>query len=343
MVELRTHDGVPDEQAVVERWHALVDADPLGTAFHTPEYLGLWVRVLGGRYSARVHEVRDHDEVIGLVPVGLAREGSATGPIEVIRFLGGTDVTDYRGPITLPDARDAVAHAYLERLADDADWDEFVASGVVADSGWEDAWTAAAESAGLVLDSVSADDVCPRIDLSRGYQGWLDGLDGRRRQELKRKTRKLARAAGELELVEITDPDALDEALERFVGMNVDAGGDKAGFFASDDHRRWFEALLDELAPHGTVRFHELHAGGLPAAACVSVVGQGEWGVYNSAFDDALASYAPGVVIVGELIRRAAEEGYEVVDLLRGNEAYKYEYGASDRSMRQLTFTRDGR
>jgi hypothetical protein len=41
----------------------------------------------------------------------------------------------------------------------------------------------------------------------------------------------------------------------------------------------------------------------------VSLVHGGEWGLYNSAFDPALGALAPGMVLVGELIEQAAEEG----------------------------------
>jgi CelD/BcsL family acetyltransferase involved in cellulose biosynthesis len=72
----------------------------------------------------------------------------------------------------------------------------------------------------------------------------------------------------------------------------------------------------------------------------VSLVQDGEWGVYNSAFDPALASLGPGMVLVGELIELAAEDGCHVLDLLRGDEAYKYQFGAEDRPLERLTLVR---
>jgi CelD/BcsL family acetyltransferase involved in cellulose biosynthesis len=45
-------------------------------------------------------------------------------------------------------------------------------------------------------------------------------------------------------------------------------------------------------------------------------------------------------VIVGLLLERAAEEGCTVLDLLRGDEPYKYRFGAVDRRLTRLTITR---
>lgn len=339
MLHVVTHEGVPADGDVAARWDELVEADPLGTTFHGPAYLRLWADELGQRNAVRVHELRDGATTVGFVPVALQREGSATGPSEVVRFLGGTDVTDYVGPVCLPEHRDAVAETYAARLAADADWDEFVASGLVEDSGWPQAWERGCEAAGLQHVDTADEDVCPRLDLTGGYPAYLERLGGRLRQEMKRKTRKLARDAGELELFEVP-VEQHDEALERFFTMNQELPDDKGHFFARDEMRAWFHRLSDGLGPAGVLRIHELHVGGLPAAAGVSLVEHGEWGLYNSAYDATLGSLAPGMVIVALLAEQAAAEGCEVLDLLRGDEEYKYRFGPVERRLLAQTWVR---
>jgi CelD/BcsL family acetyltransferase involved in cellulose biosynthesis len=46
------------------------------------------------------------------------------------------------------------------------------------------------------------------------------------------------------------------------------------------------------------------------------------------------------MVLMGELIERAAGERRTVFDLLRGDEAYKYQFGAEDRAVERLTLVR---
>ena len=73
----------------------------------------------------------------------------------------------------------------------------------------------------------------------------------------------------------------------------------------------------------------------------VSLVEPGRvWGLYNSSFDPTLAALAPGMVLVWELVERAAKEGCHTFDLLRGDEPYKYRFGAVDRELRTLTLVR---
>ncbi len=339
MARLVTHAGVPDDADVRARWDALVAADPLGTFFHSARYLELWAKVLGTRATVRVHEVLEGDETIGFVPVALSLEGSATGPLEVVRFLGGDQVTDYLGPVAMPEHRLTVARTYLAQLAEDGDWDEFVAGGLVVGSGWDEHWSTAAGELGLAGLPPVPEDVCPRIDLTGGYGAYLDRLPSKLRHELRRKARKLARDAGDYRLVEVPVAEH-DEALTRFFEMNVVLDDEKGRFFASDEMRTWFRALAEALGPEGTLRIHELHVGGTPGAACVSIVHGGEWGLYNSAFDPVLAMLAPGMVIVAELIEVAAGEGCTVFDLLRGDEPYKYRFGPVNRELVSASFQR---
>jgi CelD/BcsL family acetyltransferase involved in cellulose biosynthesis len=338
VINLRSHDGLPSG-TVLDEWDSLVDDDPHGTFFHRPAYLGVWLAQLGTRVTPRVHLAYRDGRLVGVIPVGREMEGSPTGPIEVVRFLGGSDVTDYLGPVARPEDRDDVAAAYLAKLAGDGDFDEFVAGGLMAESGWADAFVRHAEANGLEVLERAEEDVCPRIDLSDGYDAYLGRLSGKLRHEQRRKARKLQRDAGDIRLVEVPADDAA-KALDAFFAMVSEGTDDKSRFFLSEEMRAFFGALADRFAPAGVFRIHQLEVGGVPGAATVSLVDGREWGLYNSAFDETLRMLAPGMVLVAELIRAAAEAGCDTFDLLRGDEPYKYRFGAADRAIERVTIAR---
>jgi CelD/BcsL family acetyltransferase involved in cellulose biosynthesis len=339
LIELRTHEDLPAGAARAE-WELLLDEDPAATLFQGPRFLGVWHRVLGQRTTPRVHTVRDGDgRLLGVIPEGHVREGSPTGPVEVRRFLGGTEVTDYLGPVSRPEDRADVADAYVRHLAEDRDWDDVVLGGLAVDSGWGDAFVRAADEHGLTVFERDTEDVCPRVDLTGGYDAYLGRLKGKLRQEMARKARKLARDAGELEVIAVPAEQVEDE-LETFLELARDSEPEKAGFFTREVLQEWFRELAREFAADGTLRLHRLEVGGMPGAMTVSLVHGREWGVYNSAFDPALGALGPGMVLKGQLIELAAAEGYLVYDLLRGDEAYKYQFGAEDRVVERLTLVR---
>lgn len=338
VIELRSHERVPDgaERAA---WEQLLDADPHASVFHHPRYLELWHRVLGQRFPLRVHTAHDADRLVGVIADANDRAGGPEGPLELRRFLGGTEVTDYLGPISRVADRADVADAYVRNLVADVDWDEFIASGLATDSGWPDAFRRAVDNNGLKVMHEEVDDVCPRVDISGGHAAYLKQLPARARQELSRKVRKLSREVGPLELVEIA-PDDLDEELPRFLDQAARSAPEKKSFFARDEVRDWFKALGREFAADHVFRLHRLDADGMPAAMTVSLVGYGQWGLYNSSFDPDLAAFAPGMAIIWLLIEQACDEGLEVFDLLRGSESYKYRFGAEDRTLERMVIVR---
>lgn len=335
---LETHDGIPGGE-LRAAWAALVDMDPYGTVFHTPDYLELWHRELGKRAAARVRTVTRDGDLLGVIAEAHELEGSPTGPIEVIRFLGGTEVTDYLGPVSRPEDRDAVVGAYVDALAEDRDWDELVAGGLPEGSGWLEPLRAHAERTGLTILEDVVEDVCPRVEMPETFEDYLATLPGRQRHEMKRKARKLARDVGDVELRQVA-PEDIAEGLATFFEMASDGDGEKSRFFVNDDMQRFFHALAEAFAADGNFRLHLLDVAGAPAAATVSLVHGDEWGLYNSAFDQRLGMLAPGMVLIGELLRETAAEGLAVFDLLRGDESYKYRFGAEDRVLRRLTITR---
>lgn len=333
MLDHRMLDHVPAGDGVAGEWEALVAATRDATVFHTPRFLACWADQLGGGASVRVHTFRRDGRLVGVVAEQLRQAGGET----VLSFLGGTEVTDYLGPVAGSADRDDVAAAWVSTLPDRG-WDRAALAGMAEDAGWHELIARHAKHAGLAVDADEVDDVCPRIDLTGGYRAYLDGLPSRRRGEMRRKARKLARELGPTEVSEIP-ADEIGGALDTFLEMAAESGGDKGRFFVDARMRGFFESLASTFGPDRTLRLHTLDVGGLPAAMSVSFVTGAEWGLYNSAFDQALGDYAPGLVLVGELIRLAAEE-VGVFDLLRGEEEYKFRLGGRGRVLRRLTVLR---
>ncbi|MBW3664805.1 MAG: GNAT family N-acetyltransferase [Actinobacteria bacterium] len=337
MLDIRSVDGVPDARELTT-WSELVAVDPDATIFHTPRFLRAWSAVLGDRVEPRLKWLSRDGAVVGVVPEELEDVGSSDRPVRELRFLGGTEVTDYVGPVAVPADRGAVAQAWTASLLDDPAWDRVVAAGLPEDTGWASLIEQHARSVGLSVQT-ETEDVCPRVDIADGPDAWLDSLGSKERHELQRKARKLARELGGLEVVTAPPDDALG-ALGSFLDLASQASGAKGRFFVDDRMRRFFGALVEEFAPDGTLRIDRLVVAGQTAAATVSLLHRGVFSLYNSSFDQGLGTYAPGMVLVTELVQDAARSGCATFDLLRGDEPYKYRFGATERRLVRLTLTR---
>jgi CelD/BcsL family acetyltransferase involved in cellulose biosynthesis len=64
---------------------------------------------------------------------------------------------------------------------------------------------------------------------------------------------------------------------------------------------------------------------------------------YLSGFDPQWAAFSPGVLLIAHAIEEAIREGQQEFDFLRGNEPYKYLWGAQDSSTWQRTLSHPAR
>ena len=63
-------------------------------------------------------------------------------------------------------------------------------------------------------------------------------------------------------------------------------------------------------------------------------------GYYNAGVDPDARDLSPGVVMVAEYARQAIESGRRELDFLRGDEPYKYEWGAVDQPIQRILVSR---
>jgi CelD/BcsL family acetyltransferase involved in cellulose biosynthesis len=73
-----------------------------------------------------------------------------------------------------------------------------------------------------------------------------------------------------------------------------------------------------------------LEIAGTPVAMMYAFLAADRLLVYNSGFDPTRSETSVGMVLTGMMIADAAENGVAVCDFMRGNESYKYRFGADD-------------
>jgi CelD/BcsL family acetyltransferase involved in cellulose biosynthesis len=324
------HDDLTAFSTLVPRWRALLERDQSASVFHTPQYLATWWSELGSGVTPRIVELTgDGASPSAIAPLALGADG-------VMRFAGDHETTDYRGPISPPEERDAVASATLESVASDP-WDTFEMDGLAADTGWPEALSRAAKSAGYTV-AEERTEACPRVAIPGSYDAYLQSLPGKLRHEIQRKARRLERDAGAYEIRLATEA-TLDDDLDRFFAMHRSSDGPK-GRFMHEGMASFFGSFAWMLFSQGWLRLALLEIGGEPWAGVYAYSYRGVWGVWNSAFDHRRRELSPGMVLMGDCIRLAAEEGCATFDFLRGTEPYKYRFGASDVALIRLLVER---
>jgi CelD/BcsL family acetyltransferase involved in cellulose biosynthesis len=103
------------------------------------------------------------------------------------------------------------------------------------------------------------------------------------------------------------------------------------GMLAEDAVRSFHREAAMSLLQRGCLRPHSLRLDGKVIASFYGFSDSRTTSYYLGGFDPEVRALSPGLLIVGHAIEVAAREGCREFDFLRGQEPYKYEWGAEDR------------
>ena len=189
--------------------------------------------------------------------------------------------------------------------------------------------------------NVEREDVCPIATLPEGatLDDYFATLGKKERHEIRRKVRR-AEAAGDVALTDSTDPLA---DLPAFIELHQKRWG-ADGLFpdtpGGEQSRVFFRRLFELFGPAGALRLAFLTVGGRRIAAGVTFEAGDAVLYYNAGVDPEARELSPGGVMVERYVRRALEDGRRRLDFLRGDEPYKYEWGAVDHPIQRVLVRR---
>jgi CelD/BcsL family acetyltransferase involved in cellulose biosynthesis len=237
-----------------------------------------------------------------------------------VLFCGDAGLTDYHSP--LGDAASGLAAAAGAHSGYPFSFDSLPAEAASA--------IADALEAGRHAHTTVDDGLTMVIDLSGGVDGWLADLRKKDRHELRRKRRNFTGALGEPRL----ERHDSDEAVALFADLHRSADGAKASFMVPAH-----EAFFADLVRRAGATVELLLAGAGVAAAAFGFAGADGYYLYNSAYDPAVAEFSPGIVLLTTVIERLTHDGVERLDLLKGDEAYKFRLGGKPRQLHRIEGT----
>ena len=308
------------------RWNALVERASSGSVFLTWQWQTRWAATFLGGRPLQILTITDDDGALrGLLPLYEEAPGNW-------RIVGGEDVSDYLDVVAAPGAEAAVWEALLAHRAGElAAWQ---LRGLRPDSPTLALVPGLAGAHGLAA-SAEREERCPVLPLPATWDEYLSRLSGKDRHELRRKMRKLDKELPAVTVRAHTALDGWDDAMTEFLALHRASRTGKARFM-DERMERFFRDALRPLVAAGWARLWFLESAGAPVATFLCVEYGAAVGLYNSGFDPTHARLAPGIVLLGHLIRDAIERAVPVFDFLRGEEPYKYAFGPTPRDLMRL-------
>jgi CelD/BcsL family acetyltransferase involved in cellulose biosynthesis len=365
--ELRSFDSIPRAT-----WDRLAARNPWATPFSSWAFQRSWWDGFGANAHEETLVVCRNDagsadgDPIAIVPLmhrheveptdaetrSTIRHGRPLGltpvpPTAKAIFFGASYHADYAtilaDPADLPAAADAVA-GYLEHPAGKA-WDVVDLRRLRCGDPASDALAAALGGREIAEGwrlNIEREDVCPVVTLPDvdDIEPFLDTLGKKQRHEIRRKVRR-AETVGPIELHDSADPLA---DLDAFIDLHQKRWG-ADGLFPTtpggDQSRVFARRLFETFGADGGLGLTFLTVGGRRIASGIHFETGDGLLYYNAGIDPDARDLSPGVLMIYAYVRRALERGLRRFDFLRGDESYKYEWGAVDEPIQRILVRRD--
>jgi len=325
--------------ALKPEWNDLVHRSRCDTLFLTWEWQSTWWKHLGeGDLFLLGFRAEDDGRLVGIAP--LFRSSSDDGR-SILYLVGCRDVSDYLDLIIEVGQEEAVYNALLDYLeAEVPAWDLVDLCNIPQDSSTFVRLQELADERGYQA-LVEVEDVCPIIDLPATWDDYLMTLDKKQRHEVRRKLRKADREADTRFVIVGPDHD-LQAEMQAFIDLHQKSAPEKDEFM-DPQMQGFFLDVAQMLQAQGWLQlaFVEMH--GEKAAALLNFDYGDAILVYNSGYDpDRYRHLSPGINVTARCIEHAIQLGRAKFDFLRGDEVYKYRFGAQDTQIRRLLIARPG-
>jgi CelD/BcsL family acetyltransferase involved in cellulose biosynthesis len=326
-------------EILAPEWENLLERAVSAPFFMCPTYQRIWWKHLG-QGELRLIAVRTDEGLL----VGLASlyERTAAAGHKELSFTGCVDVSDYLDVLVDADYVEPVYTAWLDALSrEETVWDGMYLCSLPVNSPTHGRLAEVMRARGWRAE-VAQQDVCPVITLPATWEEYLAAIDKKQRHEIRRKIRRIESEA-ETRWYVIDSAAELEPAMDSFIALHQKSTQDKEDFW-SDELIAFFKEIVTECARAGWLKLYFIEVNGVQAASMLCFDYRNEFLLYNSGYDPAqFATLSPGNVLTSYTIEHAIELGRTRYDFLRGDEIYKFRFGAIAEPVYDLRVYRPGR
>ncbi|HEY7492090.1 MAG TPA: GNAT family N-acetyltransferase [Candidatus Tectomicrobia bacterium] len=314
-------------------WLQLLSQMPFQSVFLTPQWQSTWWYHFGGGHQLHVLTVRSDDgELQGLAPL-MFEHGTAASPR--LALIGDLELCDYLDLLIRPawqyEVGQALVHYLVSQIGEETEL-------CLTNLAWCSLTPAllhdrlAAEGLAVEIDRV---ETCPTITLPADWDAYLATLRGKDRHEMRRKIRR-AMADAQLEYMVTSNGAELDEHLETFFALHRMSRQHAKRDFMTAAKAAFFRDMAHRLWSRGWIELTVLHADQVPVAALCCFTYGTTYAAYNASYHPDYGHLSVGIVLFANRIQSAIARRFADFDFLRGDEDYKYRFGATDRPLYQL-------
>jgi len=311
-----------------EEWDEFLFSSEQKCIFLTQEWFASWWKSLSEDNSLEILIFKgDNHDIIGIAPFMVRNKH--------LRFIASQEVSDYCDFITSKEKRRQFYENLLEYIRKNySGWERIDLINIKQSSPTLAFLPQLAENFGLTYTCKDIE-VAPVLTLPSSYESYLDLLDKRNRHELRRKLKRVE-SLDKTRTLKITDPEELKIHTEDFIQLHQKSSPSKTKFWQKKGMTDFFRELIYRFSLKGWVELNLLLYEDKAIAALLNFSFFDRIYFYNSTFDREYAWYSPGLFLFHRSLKEAIQEQKREADFLRGDEKYKYNFGAKDSRIYQI-------
>ena len=180
-------------------------------------------------------------------------------------------------------------------------------------------------------------EACPSLALPDNWDEYVRSLGKNMREQIKRYPKRLEKQfAVEYQLAQSAEEvqRALTD-LFQLHGKRWRARG-QTGVLATPRRQRFHREICREFARRDWLRLWTLRCDNRPACVLLSYFYGDKYYFFIGGFEPELLRWSVGTCLFARVLRHAIEEGASEFDFLRGEEEYKYRFGAVNRDYKTI-------
>ena len=340
-MQLKVLRSLEEINALEKAWNALLEQSASHVPFLRHEYIRTWWKTLGGGEWSHgelfvVLGYEDNGKLAGIAPLFFTENLDGE---PALMLVGSIEISDYLDLIASPSNLNPFIEALFDFLASPQApaWRVLDLYNLMETSPTLATLRQEATRHGWEYTQAQLQH-CPYIPLPGDWDSYLAGIDKKQRHEIRRKIRRAENHTLPMHWYIVDDEASLDTEIDAFLTlMALDAEKSR---FLTDIMRTQMRAAVHTAFRAGWLQLSFLEFGGEKAASYLNFdFGNHIW-VYNSGLNDTFRELSPGWVLLGYLIQEAIQHGCAAFDFMRGDEDYKYRFGAIDRFVVRATIRR---
>ena len=332
-------------QRLRKNWDAVYQSDSQAEFFMSWIWLSSWFESKKpGSWLILAIKPEASSSYVGFFPLRLDTTSKNGTPLWYELCMGGNYIADYTGWLCLPEYETQAISAWATYCRQHLTWDLFHLANVLDDR--LEIFLNSFATQNFSLSSTSHNppqnkidsSCCPYIKLPKTWDEYLtNSLSKGTRQSLKRKLRQFERSPA-LRITQVTS-DNLARQIEIFLDLWQSQWG-KQNESMLEFLRRLFHRSWENDSLYLPILWYE----DTPVAGIVNFGDRPKKTIsfFITGRDLSFNNISSGLLLHAISIRDAIQNGFEIYDLLRGDEAYKFQLGASDRYLSNVTISRPG-